>query len=107
MLSDNIKFRDIVPYDAPLCGASVLANGHAEKCQMEQRVIARLLTLKGLKATEIEMELTSVYIDEALQISAVNKWRRHFLQGRTELGDKPRSGRPANSDLRQVIAELI
>jgi hypothetical protein len=30
-----------------------------------------------------------------------------FLQRRTELGDDPRSGRPANSDLTQVIAELI
>jgi hypothetical protein len=45
-----------------------------------------LLTLKGLKAKEIEMELTNVHGDEALQISAVRKWRIRFLQGRTELG---------------------
>jgi hypothetical protein len=32
-----------------------------------------LFTLKGLKAKEIEMELTSVDDDEAFQISAVKK----------------------------------
>jgi hypothetical protein len=46
---------------------------HAKKCQMEQRAVVRVLTLKGLKAKEIEMELRSVYGDEALQISAVKK----------------------------------
>jgi hypothetical protein len=44
------------------------------KCQMDQRAGARFLTLKGLKAQEIEMEVTSRYDDEALQISAVKKW---------------------------------
>jgi hypothetical protein len=66
-----------------------------------------LLTLKGLKAKEIEMELTSVYEDETLQISAAKKWRTCFLQGRIEFGDYSRSGRPANSDLTQAIAEFI
>jgi hypothetical protein len=65
------------------------------------------LTLKSLKAKDIEMELIGVYGDEALLISAEKKWRRRFLQGRTELGNDPRSGRPANSDLTEVIAELI
>jgi len=64
-------------------------------------------TLKDLKAEEIEMELTDVYGDEAFQISAVTKWRTCVLQGRTEPGDDPRSGILANSDLTQVIAELI
>jgi hypothetical protein len=40
---------------------------------MEQRAIVRFLTLTGLKAQEIEMELTSMYRDKALQISAVKK----------------------------------
>jgi hypothetical protein len=74
---------------------------------MEHRAIVRFLTLKGLKAQEIEMELTSVYSDEAIHISDVKKWRTHFLQRRTELGDNSRSGRPVNSDLTSVIAELI
>jgi hypothetical protein len=74
---------------------------------MEQRVVLRFLTLKDLKAKEIQMHLTSMYDNEAFQISAVKKWRACFLQERTEFGDDQRSGRPANSDLTQVIAELI
>jgi hypothetical protein len=61
----------------------------AKKCQMEQRAVVRLLTFKGFKAKEIEMELTSMYSDEALQIFTVKKWRTRFLQGRTEFGDDP------------------
>jgi hypothetical protein len=44
---------------------------------MEQRTVARVLTLKGLKglkAKKIGMELTSVYGAEALQIFALKKW---------------------------------
>jgi hypothetical protein len=74
---------------------------------MEQGAVVRCLTLKGPKAKGIEMELPSVYGDEALQISAVKKWRTRFFQGRTEQGDNPRSRSPANSGLTQVIAELI
>jgi hypothetical protein len=78
---------DIDKYGVSLCGASFLANPSAEQCQMEPRAVVRVLSLKGLKAKEIEMALTSVYGDEALQISAVKKWRMRFLQGTTELGD--------------------
>jgi hypothetical protein len=65
------------------------------------------LTLKVLKAKEINMELTSVSGDALLQISAGTKWRTHFVQRRTELRDDPQSTRYANSELAQMIAELI
>jgi hypothetical protein len=65
------------------------------------------LAFKGLKAKDIQTELTIVYGDEGLYISAVKKWRMHFLQARTELGDDFRSERRTNSGLTQVIAELI
>jgi hypothetical protein len=79
----------------------------AKKCQMEQRAVVRVLTIKGLKAKEIEMELTSMYCDDVLQTLAVEKWRTRLLQGGTEPGDDLQSGRPANSFLTQAIAELI
>jgi hypothetical protein len=60
-----------------------------QKCETEQRAAVRFLTRKGLKAKEVEMELTSAYGDEAFQISAVKKWRTRFLPGRKELGDDP------------------
>jgi hypothetical protein len=74
---------------------------------MEQPTVLRFLTLQGLKAKEIGMELTTAYGNEKLQISAVKKRRWRFLQGRRELLSGSRSGRPANSDLTQMIAELI
>jgi hypothetical protein len=40
-----------------------------------------LLTLKGFKAKKIEMEFTSAYRDEALQISAVKNWRNVSCRG--------------------------
>jgi hypothetical protein len=45
--------------------AKEVPNGAASNCL--------LLTLKGLKAKQIEMELTSVYGDEGLQIFALKK----------------------------------
>jgi hypothetical protein len=39
----------------------------------EQRIIVSFLTVEGLKAKEIEMELRSAYDDEAFQISAFKK----------------------------------
>jgi hypothetical protein len=61
---------------------------------MEQRAVVRLLTLKDLKAQEIERKQTSVDRSESLRISAAKKWPTNFLQGRRELGDHPRSGCP-------------
>jgi transposase len=74
---------------------------------MEQRAVVRFLALKGFKAQETEIDLTTMYGDKVFQISTVEKWQSPFLQRRTELEDDPRSGRPVNSDLAQGIAELI
>jgi hypothetical protein len=57
------------------------------------------LTLKCLKAQEIEMKFTNMYENEALQISVVKKWSTRFMLGKTKLGDRRRSGRPASSNL--------
>jgi hypothetical protein len=38
---------------------------------MEQRAVVRFLAVKGFKADEIRMELTSVYGGKALRISAL------------------------------------
>jgi hypothetical protein len=83
-----MKFTDIDWYGAPLSGASLLASVD-NKGQMEQRTVVRVLTIESLKAKEIEMELTTVYCDEALQMFALPKRQTDFLQARTELGDDP------------------
>jgi hypothetical protein len=43
--------------------------------------MVRFLAIKDLKTKKTEMEPTSVYENEAFQISAVKKWRTRFLQG--------------------------
>jgi histone-lysine N-methyltransferase SETMAR len=74
---------------------------------MEQRAVIRFLSLKGLKARDIQAELQSVYGPEACQLTAVKKWRTRFMQGRTDLFDDPRSGRPLTHDLAEAISSML
>jgi hypothetical protein len=74
---------------------------------MEQRAIIRFLTLKGLKAREIRAELESVYGPEALARSTVRKWRKRFQEGRTDLIDDRRPGRPITHDLAEAIQSML
>jgi transposase len=74
---------------------------------MEQRAVIRFFTLKGLKARPIQLELASVYGLDALALPTVKKWRRRFQQGRTDLFDDPRSGRPLTHDLGEAIRSVL
>jgi hypothetical protein len=79
-LFNNLKFTDIDWYGAPLYFLSFFAVLQAEKCQMEQGVVVCILTGKSHKAQEIQMNLTCMYEDEVLKISAIKKWQTHFLE---------------------------
>jgi transposase len=70
-------------------------------------VVIRFFTLKGLKARTIQLELVSVYGLDALALSTMKKWRRCFQQGRTDLFDDPRSGRPLMHDLGEIIRSVL
>jgi hypothetical protein len=74
---------------------------------MEQRAVIRFFTLKGSSPRDIHTELESVYGDEALCLRAVYKWYESFLQGRTELFDNPRSGRPMQNDLGDALRGML
>jgi transposase len=74
---------------------------------MEQRVVIFLFTLKELKARAIQTELELVYGPEALARPTVKKWRRRSHQGRTDLFDDPRSGRPLMNDLAGAIGSML
>jgi hypothetical protein len=74
---------------------------------MEQRGVVRLFTLKGLSPRDIHTELKSVYEDEALCVRAVYEWHERFMQGRMELFDNPRSGRPLQNDLADALRAMI
>jgi hypothetical protein len=74
---------------------------------MEQRVIIRFFTLKGLKAKVIQAELESVYGTNAYKLSMVKKQQLRLLQGRTTLFDDPRSGRCLTQDLAEAIRSML
>jgi transposase len=74
---------------------------------MEQRAVVRFVTLKSLSLKDIYTELESVYMDQALCLHTVYKWHERFMQGRTELFDDPRSGRPLQNDLADAFCAMI
>jgi histone-lysine N-methyltransferase SETMAR len=74
---------------------------------MEQRAVIRFLTLKGQSAKSILSELMEVYHQDALCLTAVKKWRKRFLKGRTSLEDDLRIGRPKKSDLADPLLQLL
>jgi hypothetical protein len=55
--------------------------------------------LKGLSPKDLHTALEPVYMDDALCLRTVYKLDDRFVQGRTELFDDPRSGRPLPNDL--------
>ena len=78
--------------------------------QFEYRAYIKTRTLLGLSANEISNELTQVYGAQAPKYRTVAKWTALFKEGRSDLKDDPRSGRPitvhtsANIELvRQII----
>jgi hypothetical protein len=74
---------------------------------MEQRAVIRFFILKGIKAKEIRAELESVYGSEALALSTMKKWRKCFQEGRTDLIDDRRPGRPVTHDLAEAIQSIL
>jgi len=50
--------------------------------------------------------LVQVYGDSAMKETAVNKWVKHFSEGRENVTDEERSGRPATSRTEENIAKV-
>jgi histone-lysine N-methyltransferase SETMAR len=48
-----------------------------------------------------------VYDEDALAMPTIYKWHARFRDGRTELFDDPRSGRPRRSDLAEAISSML
>ncbi len=63
------------------------------KC--EQRSVIRFLHLKGKDLVIIHQELKDIYGKNALSYVVVWKWTELFKNGRTDVNDESRSGRPS------------
>jgi hypothetical protein len=70
---------------------------------MEQRAVARFLTLKGLNTPLIHSELESVYQEDALALWAIYKWRRRFRGGST---GRLKIWQARKSDLTEPISSI-
>ena len=69
----------------------------------ELRAIIRFFTLKGKTGTEIYNELATVYGAKCLSVQKVRKWRESFLNGRVNVKDEHRNGRPSKARTGEVF----
>lgn len=58
------------------------------------RFYIKTRTLLGIKAATIYAELTQVYGDDFISYSTVQKWSKSIHEGKMEIEDAPRYGRP-------------
>jgi len=75
----------------------------------EMRPVIRFLNEKSMTPAEIHCQLCDVYKEHAMSISMVRKWVRLFNEGRENVHDDPRSGRPSvvSEDLVHAVEEKI
>ncbi|KAL4704968.1 hypothetical protein ACJJTC_005453 [Scirpophaga incertulas] len=73
----------------------------------EVRAVIRFLSAKGVKPIDIHREICEVYGQNIMSDGMVRKWVRAFKDGRTNVHDEERSGRPSvvNEDLVQKVDE--
>jgi transposase len=61
----------------------------------EIRAVIRFLHAKNMSAAEIHRELCAVYCQNVMSEGTIRQWRRMFTDGRTNVKDEERSGRPS------------
>ena len=75
----------------------------------EIQPVIRFLNAKNMTPAEIHHQICDVYGEHAVSSSMVRKWVRLFNEGRENVHDDPRSGRPSvvNEDLVRAAEEKI
>ena len=75
----------------------------------EIRSVIRFLNARNVLPSEIHHQICQVYGDNAMSVGMVRKWVRMFNEGRENLHDAARSGRPslANDDLVRKVNERV
>jgi hypothetical protein len=73
----------------------------------EQRAVIRFFMFRVMKARVIHSELEPAYGPEALAPLGMKTWRKPFRQGRRDMFDLPRSGRPVTNDLASAIGSML
>ncbi|GFN88050.1 histone-lysine N-methyltransferase SETMAR [Plakobranchus ocellatus] len=68
-----------------------------EWSKLEVRAVVLFLFSKGTKPSEIHKQIAETYGEGAMSRSRVYQWCTWFVEGRTSVGDEPKSGRPKTS----------
>ena len=71
----------------------------------KQRSVIRFLWAEGLRGAEIHARLCTRYGDKALPRRSVYEWIEMLKNGRTNLKDAERSGRPSTSTTDEKLEE--
>lgn len=72
----------------------------------ELRSVIRFFTAKNETAVNIHRNLVSVYGEGCMSIQMVRRWRSWFLEGRQNVHDDERSGRPVTATDNAAIAAV-
>jgi hypothetical protein len=75
----------------------------------EMRSVIRFLNARNMKPTDIHRQHCEVHGEYVMFDSMVRRWVRHFNEGRENVHDDSRSGRPSvvNEDLARAVEEKI
>ena len=75
----------------------------------EIRSVIRFLKARNVLSSEIHHQICRVYGDNAMSDAMVRKWVRMFNEGRENVHDEVRSGRPSlvNDDLVRKVNERV
>ncbi|GBN53302.1 hypothetical protein AVEN_246402-1 [Araneus ventricosus] len=81
----------------------------ADPADCEVRSVIRFLNANNVKQTEIQHQLLEIYSENVMTDGMVRKWVRQFNDGRTNVHDEARSGRPfvVNDGLVAKVNEKI
>ncbi|GBO08985.1 hypothetical protein AVEN_60414-1 [Araneus ventricosus] len=81
----------------------------ADPADCEVRSVIRFLNAKKVKPAEIHLQLVEIYGKNVTTDGMVRKWVRQFNDGRTNVHDEARSGRPSvvNEGLVAKVNEKI
>jgi len=61
----------------------------------EVRGVIRFLQVENVRPSEIHRRLVAVYGEHVMNAASVRKWCTMFMNGRTDVHDAERSGRPS------------
>lgn len=75
--------------------------------EQEIRAVIHYCYLRGLSPTDAETEMKHAYGPQMCHPKTIRNWYSNFENGRKELSDLPRSGRPTNNSKINDILELL